>query len=98
TKIPDFRVKVIIRRLGGRRTTHTRSVIFFSMKYGVARPGRGRSTNADRRYHPYLPRRISPVKPLRWIGSTLDDLRGLPEPVQAEIGYALFFAQIGDKH
>jgi phage-related protein len=38
------------------------------------------------------------VKPLRWIGSTLDDLRGLPEPVQAEIGYALFFAQIGDKH
>jgi phage-related protein len=22
----------------------------------------------------------------------------LPEPVQAEIGYALFFAQIGDKH
>lgn len=35
---------------------------------------------------------------MRWIGSSLDDLRSLPEPVQHEIGYALYFAQIGDKH
>lgn len=39
-----------------------------------------------------------PVKPLRWIGSSLDDLRGFPGPVQSEIGYALYFAEIGDKH
>jgi phage-related protein len=38
------------------------------------------------------------VKPLRWIGSSLEDLRGFPEPVQHEIGYALYFAQLGDKH
>jgi phage-related protein len=38
------------------------------------------------------------VKPLRWIGSSLDDLRRLPEAVQNDIGYALYFAQIGDKH
>jgi phage-related protein len=39
-----------------------------------------------------------PVKPLRWIGSSLDDLRGLPGPVRSEFGYALYFAQIGDKY
>jgi phage-related protein len=39
-----------------------------------------------------------PVKPLRWIGSSQDDLRGFPGPVRSEIGYALYFAQIGDKH
>jgi phage-related protein len=38
------------------------------------------------------------VKSLRWIGSSLDDLRHLPGPVQSEFGYALYFAQIGDKH
>jgi phage-related protein len=37
------------------------------------------------------------VKPVRWIGSSLDDLRGVPDSVQREIGYALYFAQVGDK-
>ena len=38
------------------------------------------------------------MRPVRWIGSSLDDLRLFPEAVQNEIGYALYFAQIGDKH
>ena len=38
------------------------------------------------------------MRQLRWIGSSLDDLRGLPEVVQHQIGFALYFAQIGDKH
>jgi phage-related protein len=38
------------------------------------------------------------LKPLRWIGSSLDDLRSFPEPVQHNIGYALYFAQARDKH
>ena len=39
-----------------------------------------------------------PVRSVRWVGSSLDDLRALSEVVQHEIGYALYFAQIGDKH
>jgi phage-related protein len=38
------------------------------------------------------------AKPVRWVGSTLADLRNFPEAVQKEIGYALYFAQVGDKH
>lgn len=38
------------------------------------------------------------MKPLRWVGSSLDDLRALPEPVRDEIGYALYIAQTGGKH
>lgn len=41
---------------------------------------------------------VAPVRPLRWVGSSLDDLRAFPGPVRGEIGYALHFAQIGDKH
>lgn len=33
-----------------------------------------------------------------WIGSSRDDLRGFPEEVRREVGYALWFAQKGDKH
>ncbi len=37
-------------------------------------------------------------KPVHWVGSSHDDLRLLPEEVTREIGYALWFAQVGDKH
>ncbi len=35
------------------------------------------------------------MKPLDWIGSSLDDLRDLPDPVQDEIGHALYQVQTG---
>jgi phage-related protein len=38
------------------------------------------------------------IKPLEWVGSSLEDLKDFPEDVQGEIGYALYLAQIGDKH
>jgi phage-related protein len=33
-----------------------------------------------------------------WIGSSRKDLREFPEPVQDHMGYALYVAQLGDKH
>jgi phage-related protein len=33
-----------------------------------------------------------------WVGSSLNDLREFPEPVQDHIGYALYVAQRGGKH
>jgi phage-related protein len=38
------------------------------------------------------------IKPLEWVGSSLEDLKDFPEDVQGEIGYALYLAQLGDKH
>ena len=38
------------------------------------------------------------MKALRWVGSSKDDLRGFPREVRRDIGYALHFAQAGDKH
>jgi phage-related protein len=38
------------------------------------------------------------VKPVYWIGSSKDDLHGFPNEVCRNIGYALHFAQMGDKH
>ena len=38
-----------------------------------------------------------PPKPVRWIGSSRDDLRILPEPVKRRVGGALWDAQIGGK-
>jgi len=38
------------------------------------------------------------LKPVIWIGSSRDDLRRLSEPVQDEIGYAIYFAQQGQRH
>jgi phage-related protein len=40
----------------------------------------------------------SQSKPLEWIASTLDDLKGFPEDVQQAVGYALYRAQCGEKH
>jgi phage-related protein len=34
-------------------------------------------------------------KPVRWVGTTLRDLRSLPRPVRIDIGHALFTAQEG---
>jgi len=38
------------------------------------------------------------IKPLAWVGSSLADLRAMPDDVQDEFGYALHQAQIGGKH
>jgi len=37
-------------------------------------------------------------RPVNWIGSSLEDLRAMPEEVQDEIGFALYFAQVGETH
>lgn len=37
------------------------------------------------------------MKPVIWIASSKKDLLDLPEEIQDEFGYALYFAQIGDK-
>lgn len=39
-----------------------------------------------------------PLKTLYWIGSSKDDLRGCPEDVKDQIGYALHVAQEGGLH
>ena len=36
-------------------------------------------------------------KPVRWIGSSRDDLRAFPEPVRIRVGGALWAAQLGRK-
>ncbi len=38
------------------------------------------------------------IKPVEWLGSTLEDLHILPDTVQDDFGYALYLAQTGDKH
>lgn len=40
----------------------------------------------------------SAVKPVSWIGSSYKDFRAFPDPVQDAMGYALYQAQIGQKH
>jgi len=37
-------------------------------------------------------------KPLRWMGSSRDDLRAFPKEVRIVIGFALYSAQLGGKH
>lgn len=37
-------------------------------------------------------------KPLEWVGTSLEDLKEFPDEVREEIGYALYLAQLGDKH
>lgn len=36
-------------------------------------------------------------KPLRWVGSSKEDLSAFPEDVRRRVGYALYEAQIGGK-
>jgi phage-related protein len=38
------------------------------------------------------------VKPVVWVGSSRADLKEFPDDVQDAIGYALYLAQIGEKH
>lgn len=38
------------------------------------------------------------MKKLEFVGSALEDLRAFPEDVRGEIGYALYLAQLGEKH
>jgi phage-related protein len=38
------------------------------------------------------------LKPVEWVGSSLDDLKEFPEEVQQVMGYALYLAQCGEKH
>jgi phage-related protein len=37
-------------------------------------------------------------KPVIWVGSSREDLREFPGPVQDHMGYALYVAQLGGKH
>ena len=41
---------------------------------------------------------VPPLKPVEWVGSSLEDLRACPEAVQDVVGYALFLAQSGERH
>jgi phage-related protein len=38
------------------------------------------------------------LKPVEWVGSSLEDLKEFPEDVQQAVGYALYLAQCGEKH
>lgn len=38
------------------------------------------------------------LKPVVWVGSSLEDLRDFPQEVQQVVGYALYLAQCGEKH
>ena len=38
------------------------------------------------------------LKPIVWIGDSLEVPRGFPQAVREEMGYALYLAQVGDKH
>jgi len=38
------------------------------------------------------------AKPVRWIAGSQNDLRSFPEPVKNTVGYALWLAQLGEKH
>ena len=38
------------------------------------------------------------LKPVVWMGDSLAVLRAFPKAVQEEIGYALYKAQLGEKH
>lgn len=39
-----------------------------------------------------------PLKPITWLGDSLDRLRGFPEEAKDDVGTALMWAQMGDKH
>jgi phage-related protein/predicted XRE-type DNA-binding protein len=38
------------------------------------------------------------LKPVVWVGSSRNDLRAFPDPVQDRMGYAIYVAQRGGKH
>ena len=42
--------------------------------------------------------RVVEVRPLEWVGSSRSDLKKFPDRVQDHVGFALYLAQIGQKH
>lgn len=40
----------------------------------------------------------SSLKPVEWVGSSLEDLKAFPEDVRQVVGYALYLSQCSDKH
>jgi phage-related protein len=48
------------------------------------------------RIYVYLYKMERKLKPVRWIGSSLKDLRAFPPEVRKEVGYAIYAAQKGD--
>lgn len=38
------------------------------------------------------------LKPVEWVGRSLEDLKEFPEEVRQGVGYALYLAQCGEKH
>ncbi len=40
---------------------------------------------------------MSKIKRIIWLGSSLKDIKSLPDLIQQRIGYALYLAQIGDR-
>lgn len=41
---------------------------------------------------------MSGLKPIEWVGSSLEDLKAFPDEVKNEVGHALYLAQAGSKH
>ncbi len=41
---------------------------------------------------------VERIKPVFWMGSSRADLKTFPEPVQSDVGYALFAAQRGEEY
>ncbi len=41
---------------------------------------------------------IKPIKPLVWVATSWEDLKGFPDEVRRSMGYALYLAQAGKKH
>ena len=39
-----------------------------------------------------------PLRPVVWVGSSRKDLRKFPDPVQDQVGYAIYVAQRGGEH
>jgi phage-related protein len=42
--------------------------------------------------------RESNLKPVEWIGASLEDIKKFPNQVGRKLGYAIYLAQIGGKH
>lgn len=45
-----------------------------------------------------MPRKSREPRPLIWRGTSKTDFKAFPEHVQREMGYALFLAQMGERH
>jgi phage-related protein len=43
-------------------------------------------------------RKLDEPRPLLWRGTSKTDFAAFPPPVQREMGYALFLAQMGERH